>query len=356
MSNKALIFSDIHIHPHKRSTERLNDCLTALDWAFTLAADEKINTIFFIGDLFHDRQKIDVLTYQLTFEIFRKHLNERDIKMALLLGNHDLWHAQKWNVSSVRPLSALPGVEVIDHPCSYSGKHFNLPAKKIGFLPYTHDPNAHIKEIGSGDVLFAHVAVDDAVWNVRYGVRSEVAVEHDGNMVKVGSDIFKDWNRVFLGHYHCAQKLSPTVEYVGSPLQLSFGESLEKKYAIVHNFESGQTEYFLNGFSPQHLIVYAEDIDKHDLTGNFVKIIVDDIGATDLIDLRKELTNKYNPRSLEIIQNPQEKKQHIVEDAKAILYNQEEMLERYVDEVGTDNLHREQLLEIGHSIIEECEE
>tara|TARA_Y100000034_G_C6883077_1_gene404974 strand:- start:151 stop:1218 length:1068 start_codon:yes stop_codon:yes gene_type:complete len=353
--NKALIFSDIHIHPHKRSVDRLGDCLLTLDWIFTLAANEEIHTIFFVGDLFHDRQKIDVLTYQRTFDVFKKHLTERDIKIALLLGNHDLWHAQKWDVSSVFPLAALPGVEVIDRPCSYSGEYFDLPDKQIGFLPYTHDPIMDMRDIGGGDVLFAHVAVDDAVWNVRHGVRSEVAVEHDGNMVKVGTDTFKEWGRTFLGHYHCAQKLSPYVEYVGSPLQLSFGEALEKKYAIIYDFENDESEYYLNDFSPQHLIIYAKDIPKHDLTGNFVKIIVDDIAATDLIDLRDDLTSKYNPRSLEIIQNTQEKKQHIVEDAKAILLRQEEMLEHYVDQVGTDGLDRAELLKIGHSIIEECE-
>ena len=64
---KILIFSDIHIHPHKKSAERLNHCLEALDWAFDTAKSKGIDKIIFLGDLFHDRQKIDVLAYQKAF-------------------------------------------------------------------------------------------------------------------------------------------------------------------------------------------------------------------------------------------------------------------------------------------------
>ena len=98
-SMKFLIFSDVHLHPHKRSTERLNDCLNALNWAFQSAADLNIEYVLFAGDLFHDRQKIDVLTYQKTFEIFDKWV--RKFKgIYLLLGNHDMWHTTKWDIRS----------------------------------------------------------------------------------------------------------------------------------------------------------------------------------------------------------------------------------------------------------------
>jgi DNA repair exonuclease SbcCD nuclease subunit len=109
---KILIFSDLHIHPHKRSTDRLDDCIKVLDWIFDTAAARQIKNIVFLGDLFHDRQKIDVLTYQKTFEVFEKHLLNKEINLILLLGNHDIWHYQKLDVSSVNPLRSLPGIKL----------------------------------------------------------------------------------------------------------------------------------------------------------------------------------------------------------------------------------------------------
>ena len=42
---KALVFSDIHIHPHKKSIERLEDCIKVLDWVFERAISNKIDNI-----------------------------------------------------------------------------------------------------------------------------------------------------------------------------------------------------------------------------------------------------------------------------------------------------------------------
>ena len=106
--SKVLIFTDIHINPHKRSQERLKDCLQVLDWVFETAKNEKIKTILFGGDLFHDRQKIDVYTYQKTFEILMKWLPTNQFHLYLVLGNHDLWFNEQTSISSVMPFSSLP--------------------------------------------------------------------------------------------------------------------------------------------------------------------------------------------------------------------------------------------------------
>ena len=73
--SKLLIFSDVHIHPHKRSVDRLQDCLNALEWVFKTAEEQSIDHILFLGDLFHNRQRIEILTYHRAFDIFKKYLN-----------------------------------------------------------------------------------------------------------------------------------------------------------------------------------------------------------------------------------------------------------------------------------------
>jgi DNA repair exonuclease SbcCD nuclease subunit len=191
--SKLLIFSDLHCHPHKRSTERLNDCIKCLDWVFKTAVDRNIKNILFLGDLFHDRQKIDVLTYQKTFEVFERYLTSNEdipFEVWLLLGNHDLWHLKKWDISSVNPLRTLPGVHVIDKTCTLL-----IDGVPISFLPYTDDPTGGVKyllgdrkkywPVDAEKILCGHVAIDGAIWNVMHNTFSEVSVEHDGDMMKV---------------------------------------------------------------------------------------------------------------------------------------------------------------------------
>ncbi len=221
------------------------------------------------------------------------------------------------------------------------------------FLPYTHNPVEDIKTIKDThkSLLIAHVAIDGALWNVKYNTKADVTIEHDGEMIKVGPEIFKNWNRVFLGHYHAAQQLTDHVEYVGSPLQLDFGEAFQDKHLIVYDTMTDKRRYLLNDFSPKHFIITESDIPNHDLENGFVRVIVDDIGSSDVVEMKRDILAEHNLGSLEIKQKPQEVAAHVVDDAKAILFKEDEMLERYIDEVGTGDLDRDLLLKIGKDII-----
>lgn len=348
--SKVLIFSDLHIHAHKKKYERLQDCLDALVWVFETAKSHKIKNIIFCGDLFHDRQKIELPTYHKTFETFQKYLTaESAPEIWLLIGNHDMWFSNKWDVSSVFPLASIKGVHVIDKPCTQQ-----IDGHELSFLPYTHNPIQDLKQIYSMadyKVLFGHCAVDGAVWNVRAGTLADVSIEHDGDMLKVTPDVFDEYDRVFLGHYHGEQKLSKKVEYVGSPLQLSFGEAFERKHVIIYDLESHKREYIENEFSPQHFIIPESDVDKIKLENNFVRLMVEDITDVSLIDKKNEIVGK-KVASLEIKQKPKEIKAEMqtVADVQSIIARSGEMLEKYVELKNPDNLDKSVLLDIGQDI------
>lgn len=352
--SKALIFSDIHIHPHKKSLDRLQDCLKALEWVFSTAKERKINDIIFAGDLFQDRQKIDVMTYHMTFDIFEKHCDGK-LNVWLLLGNHDLWFHDKWDISSVKPFAALRGVTVIEQPCT-----LEIGGTPIDFLPYTHSPVEHLDSLRKNHkgrkgqkVLFGHLAVHGAVLNTLHNTQSDVIIEHDGEMIKVDDSVFEGWDRVFLGHYHGQQKIGKNAEYVGSTLQLTFGEAFQHKHIIDFDLEDGSREYIRNKFSPQHFIIPEKDIDKYDITKNFIRVSVDDISSSTVVELKKGLEGQ-KPATLEIMPAKQEDEAHIIDDAKAILDNEDQMLEKYIEAVfkqsNDTNLDKEKLLEVGKLI------
>ena len=203
-------------------------------------------------------------------------------------------------------------------------------------------------------VLGGHISVDGAVWNVKYKTMSEVTIEHDGDMVRVGSDIFSSWDRVFLGHYHAEQKLDEKVEYVGSPLQLSFGEAFQSKHILVFDTSDGGCEYIENTFSPRHYILKEDELSEHDLEGHFVRLEVEDIASRQMTEIRQNLLENSKVSSLEIKQ-VQKQEDHAIKDAKAILYKEEEMLEKYVEQANSENLDKETLIRIGTEICRETE-
>jgi DNA repair exonuclease SbcCD nuclease subunit len=261
MNNKVLLATDLHVHPHKRKIERLEDCLKVLEWIFETAREQNIDTILFGGDLLHDRQKIEVYTYQRLFETLKRNLTG-NLKLYLLLGNHDLWFNDNTSISSVVPFSSLPGVVIIDQPT-----RLNLKGVNWDFIPFTHDPITAVenlkKQPGSAQYCLGHIALDGAILHGTH--TAEVSIEHDGDMVRVSADLFAHYKTVIFGHYHCAQKINDVVEYLGSPLQLSFGEANQPKYIMMLDCATHEKTYIENTFSPKHLVLRQNELEKHNL-------------------------------------------------------------------------------------------
>jgi len=350
--NEVLLFSDLHINAHKRRQERLDDCLNALNWVFDVADQHGIENILFGGDLFHDRQKIEVLTYQRTFETLFNRLIGNKYKLYLLLGNHDIWYNDDTSISSVIPLSTLPGVKVISKP-----ERINICGSNWDFIPFTHNPISTLEELsklpGKPEYALGHIAVDGAILHGSH--QADVAIEHDGDMVAISPALFKHYIHTFFGHYHAEQRVSDTVEYIGSPLQLSYGEAFQNKHLIRFDCKKNIRTYVQNNFSPKHLIIGMDEIEKYDLKGNFVQIRVDDIGATDLLSMKKDILSQSQPGSLEIKHQKKKIEDMVIQNARAILYKGNEMLSKYIDEIGYKNLDRDELLSIGQSICQKEE-
>lgn len=352
MNNKVMLFSDIHVHPHKRSQQRLDDCLNALGWVFDKASEAGVRDILFGGDLFHDRQKIEVYTYQRVFEILSEKLSGGQFRLVLLLGNHDLWYNDRTTVSSVTPLSALPGVTIVSKPSRLS-----IAGSNWDFIPFTHNPVETLEELkvmpGEPKYALGHIAVDGAVL---HGTQTaDVAIEHDGDMVRISPALFSHYRHTFLGHYHAEQRVNLKVEYIGSPLQLSFGEAFQQKHIILFDCETGERDYIVNDFSPKHLIISPEDREKYDLNGNFVQLRVDSISSTDLVAVRREMQSSAGMASLEIRQQKKLIEEHVISDAKALLSQGDELLARYAHEVGHNGLDLDKLLSVGRSICQKTE-
>lgn len=369
--SKALIFSDLHLHAHKDRIDRLDDCLQVLDWIFHTAVKHRCNYLFFLGDLFHERAKIDVMNYLKTFEVVMKHMidDAADLDFYLLVGNHDMYHRTRWDVNSIKPISAIPRCHVIAQPTTMTFK-----GAAVDWMPYTEDQIRDIdklkksKEDSNFHLLLGHMAVHGAQTNLLYGMKSDVIAEFDNDMMPVDPAIFSPWKRTILGHYHGAQHLGDKVEYLGSPLQLSYGEAFQKKHVLILDLNTLKGEYIQNDFSPKHLIVTTKDIDdeNYKLDGNFVRIGYENMSEIEKINLRRKITQDHKVLSLDF--KPKDKKteldQTVIEESKAILVDQDKMLASYIDTTGlptvtdkkgaTITLDKSRLLRTGEKVIERC--
>lgn len=344
--SKILLFSDLHIHPHKKSLDRLEDCLKVLSWVAETAKKNNIKNVIFGGDFFHDRYKIDIYTYQRTFEVLSKSF--KDLKLWMLLGNHDLWFFEKGTVSSVIPFTAIDAVELIGEP-----KRIEIEGVYWDFLPFTNNVPDSLRILdalpGKKKYLIGHVAINNA--KMHHGTySSDILVEHEGDVVSVDAGLFSGYERVFLGHFHSKQNVNDKVEYIGSPLQLSFGEAFEKKNIVILDTEDGSRKYIENDFSPRHIISNEEDLKNHKLDGNFVQLVVEDMSSVDLLEIKKRVKDENKVLDFKVKQVKKKiASQGSEEETEIALYNEDNMISKYVEQAKTD-LDKELLVKIGNKI------
>jgi DNA repair exonuclease SbcCD nuclease subunit len=348
---KILLFSDIHVHPHKRSAERLQDCLKCLNWCFETAKELRVDFVLFGGDLLHERQKIDSYTFTEVFKVLEKNQNS-GFKTYLLLGNHDMWFASSWSVNSIYPFGCLQNFETITET-----KEIAIGNSNWHFMPYTHDPIKELDNLPREKInqsyFLGHVAIDGSRLNSS-GSLSDVVIEHDGDMVKVDKKFFSDYIHAFFGHYHSAQKLAKNVEYIGSPLQLSFGEAHESKHIILLDTDTNKMKYIENKFSPKHFYIKDTDIDNYDqdlLSSSFVCILSENtIDNQQKKEIEKKLEN-LNVSSLQIRQQTQKMQEHVLHDAKSIIADESTMIKKYVEQIKPSGLIIEDLVSLGMDIV-----
>ena len=352
---KVLLFSDIHIHNHKKNYERLEDCLKALQWVFDTANKRKIKKIIFGGDILHERQRIDIFVYNKIYNILLKNLQDSDIDFYCLLGNHDLWFNENTTISGVYPFQSIRGFKVISNP-----ETINIEGVDWDFLPFTHDPLESMKSFNKKNMkdryLIGHISIDGALLNSNSV--SGVIIEHDGDMVKISKDIFANYKHAFFGHYHKAQELANNVEYIGSPLELSFGEAQEEKHIIVLDTDKNTKEYIKNNFSPKHIYIKEDELknlSKEEIENNFICLLSSDITSLKTRECSDYIKDNYNINSFQVktlsLKEDQAIDESLISDAKSLILDEAKMIKAYVESQNLQNLDKEVLISVGNDIV-----
>ena len=298
MSTIAL-WGDAHVHPHASSAEKLDACIDAVKWVYEECADRDIHTVVFLGDLFHSRNQINVYAYDIVHDIVRQGTTDKDIRSIMLVGNHDMFYRDKWSVTSLGPFREI--ADVIDKPITLNFDD----GTQADALPYVRNPAGAIKEHFKGrkrpPILFGHCSVSGAVVNTLYGTKYvDTLVEE---IEEIDPAAFKKYGQVLLGHFHARQTLG-NISYVGSPLQLSFGEAMDDKGFTIIDTHTLKMEFVENKKSPKYLVLpYDQDLTKVDVKNAYVRFLSPPgMHHEEALSLKKDALAEHGARRVEVVE------------------------------------------------------
>jgi DNA repair exonuclease SbcCD nuclease subunit len=194
-------------------------------------------------------------------------LQERGIRMDMLVGNHDIYYKNTLRVNAPSELlGEYDNIRIHTEPTTTD--FYGLP---ILLLPWICDENRAevLEEIESTEakVCMGHLELN--------GFEA-----HPGHVMNSGMDanVFSKFKKVFSGHYH-TKSTKKNVSYLGNPYQLYWNDYGCKRGFHVFDTETLKTTFYRNPFDIFHKLYYNAGVrlpDKNELHGAFVKLIVEE--------------------------------------------------------------------------------
>jgi len=164
-------------------------------------------------------------------------------------------------------------------------KSFELDGKNVLFLPHTRNPYETWKNqsYSEFDYIFIHQTLVGAV-----------ASDHYKAEKGLGSEIFGTTKaKIYAGDVHVPQVIG-SVEYVGAPARLRFGDSYTPRMLLEHSKKTEIIEMTHLPLKHKLTIRTFEDIKQYDLSaGDMVKVVVaiPELEFNSYTEIRSELTD-----------------------------------------------------------------
>lgn len=324
--------------------QRLMDLIEQLYRIRDLANERNIRWVFIVGDIFEERGKLDVVVLTLLIRClysFRK----LDINVVLLVGNHDRIPAGEFHALEALKRSVFG---VIDFPTMLMCDKVNVLA-----LPYDPEPRNTAKKLSKlgkdAELVLMHVAVKGV--KLPSGARWDEGIRLKHIPKKPV---------VLMGHDHHHKKLRKKVWYVGSLLQLDWGDVGVDKVFAEYNSKTKSVTWHPSGgpkfisYGPKKSKKIVEILLKHSkklhkkFKGNFVRFHFD--GPSEVAGkLKRIVLLKCEARTVSLEQTP-------LATNAASTASKGERLHQMMKKVvaAADESDRGSLLELGDSILSEA--
>jgi len=273
MGHEIALISDIHFGCRGNSERYISTMVSFFkDTLFNVIKKRNITDLRILGDLFDNRNALNVRTINAVIDVFAFfEENLPHLKIKILMGNHDQYYHNRYDIISLNILRHFKNIEVIDKVVTD-----NINGKSILMVPWIvpetsiyQDYMGYVQSEKKFDLLLGHFEING------FEVTPGIIDTHGINL-----KLFKNFKRVFSGHYHLRNTMEQ-ISYLGCPYQLTWGDYGNVKGIHIYNVDSNETEFIENTDSPIFMKIYMADLAAgkkevlQNISGNFVKLIID---------------------------------------------------------------------------------
>ena len=305
---------------------RLSMIKTVLYNVANYALSFELYNIVIGGDIFHTKSVIHTLAQSVLLDFVR---DFQKVEFIVIDGNHDLSSKSGSGVSALKCLDNEPNVQML---------HETKKIENILFVPWGPNMVNDIKN-GKADYLIAHIGLNEAQLSSGISIVSDIRLND-----------LKNYKRCFLSHYHRPQEVG-NVTYVGSLIQLDWGEKHEDKRFLIVDTNTGKVDseltygykkYFEFEITNENKVEIVKTAKSLQDEGNFVNIVKrEDVDVDDI------------PPDLRVVDKTEV---DVTDRGLSIRMSKEDILQRYLEIKKVPETEREKYYQVAIDIIESKKE
>lgn len=350
MKNKIAILGDTHFGARNDSVDFINYFEKFYTNVFFPQIRERgIKTIIQLGDLFDRRKFINFNSLYRARDYFFDKIEEYDLELITLLGNHDISYKNTLEVNS--PFLLLDSYNNIEIFKEFGRVDVN--GIDIDIIPWICEEN-------SADIL---TKIKQSRSQVCVGHFEINGFEMDrGNVFKGGHMDKKDllkYDMVLSGHFHHKSD-DKHIFYLGRPYEITWSDWNDPRGFHIFDVSTRELEFIENPYKMFHKIVYDDSkldskywkgFDFDSMKETYVKIVVTEKKDLLLFDDVVDKLYKSGVHDIGIVEDFTDKEEKHdddvdqAEDTLNILYKHIDTQEYSVDSEKLKNVMREVYIE-----------
>ena len=281
---------------------------------FPYLLENNITHIIQLGDLFDHRKYTNLQGLSGAREYFFDKLKEYNIRMTVLVGNHDIYHKNTLQINSPSLLlQEYDNIDIIKNPTTIS-----INDTDVDIIPWICSENEEestklIRESKSS-ICFGHFEI------VGFGMIRGI-VSHEG----IDATSFSKYEYVFTGHYHHRSNRG-NIYYTGTPYELTWNDHGDTKGFYIFDLHSRELDFITNPYRLFNKVFYDdvlnEEVLKQQVIDNsfshlhntYVKVVVKNKENSFLFDSYLDSLYKVSPVDLVVIEENQDVLNEEIED------------------------------------------
>lgn len=274
--SKVVMFTDIHYGLRNNSREHNDSCERFIKWMIDQAKSQGINTCVFGGDWHHVRAAINISTLNYSVSGL-KLLNDNFDHTFFVIGNHDLFYRDKYEIHSLPYINQFPNITVVDDIITHDN---------VTFVPWLVADNwKKIQKIKSA-YMFGHFELP------KFKMNAMVEMPDHGLL---NAEHFYHQKMVFSGHFHKRQNKGK-VWYIGNCFPHNYADAWDDERGIML-WHAGQSPEFASWpDAPKYRTLNLSDVIANPAQyiddKTYAKITVDINASYEDINFIKELLEK----------------------------------------------------------------